>query len=161
MRLSEIGLHRSPVIRGLSRVGCIPASIDEHRALSRARGYGFQPWEFPGTGSYLRRVCQFLDVESCSGTMSPGYLEESTVSKQRVPTLVLPALAICFLVCRLISRRLKRLPLGVDDYTLILGQVGRAIDVQACLLTLFRSLLYPLQESIMLVCIYLSLYSYY
>lgn len=65
------------------------------------------------------------DVESCSGTMSPGYLKESTVSKQRVPTLVLPALAICFLVCRLISRRLKRLSLGMDDYTLIVGQVGR------------------------------------
>ncbi|OJJ07854.1 hypothetical protein ASPVEDRAFT_47054 [Aspergillus versicolor CBS 583.65] len=55
--------------------------------------------------------------------MSPGYLGESTVSKQRVPTLVLPALAICFLVCRLISRRLKRLSLGIDDYTLIVGQI--------------------------------------
>ncbi len=61
--------------------------------------------------------------------MSPGYLEESTVNKQRVPTLVLPALAICFLVCRLISRGLKRLPIGVDDYTLIVGLVGRAIGV--------------------------------
>ncbi|OJJ53741.1 hypothetical protein ASPSYDRAFT_50504 [Aspergillus sydowii CBS 593.65] len=55
--------------------------------------------------------------------MSPGYLEESTVNKQRVPTLVLPALAICFLVCRLISRGLKRLPIGVDDYTLIVGLI--------------------------------------
>ncbi|KAL4918722.1 hypothetical protein BDW62DRAFT_180901 [Aspergillus aurantiobrunneus] len=55
--------------------------------------------------------------------MPPGYLEESIVNKQRVPTLVLPALAICFLICRFISRRLKRVPLGIDDYTLVLGQI--------------------------------------
>lgn len=96
--------------------------------------------------------------------ISPSYLEETTVSKQRVTTLVLPALAICFLACRLISRKLKRLPFGVDDYTLILGLVGRLIDLPSSPLTVvFRSSLYPLRESIMLVCILLltSLYPRY
>ncbi|KAL4921345.1 hypothetical protein BDW62DRAFT_219495 [Aspergillus aurantiobrunneus] len=54
--------------------------------------------------------------------MSPDYLQESTVTKQRVPTVLLPALALGFLVARLISRKLKRVPWGIDDYLLIIGQ---------------------------------------
>ncbi|PLB54023.1 hypothetical protein P170DRAFT_7013 [Aspergillus steynii IBT 23096] len=50
---------------------------------------------------------------------------ESTASKQRVTTLVLLALAILFLFLRIISRRIKRVPLGLDDWTLILGLVGQ------------------------------------
>lgn len=93
--------------------------------------------------------------------MSPGYLEESTVGKQRVPTLVLPALAICFLACRLISRKLKRLSFGVDDYTLILGLVGGLIHIPSSRLTVvFRSLLYRLRGSIMLVRIHSAVYPF-
>ncbi|KAL4873643.1 hypothetical protein BDV12DRAFT_192085 [Aspergillus spectabilis] len=53
--------------------------------------------------------------------MPSTYEEESTVSKQRITTLILPALAICFLILRLISRKIKRVPLGLDDWTLVLG----------------------------------------
>ncbi|KAL4958763.1 uncharacterized protein BDV14DRAFT_206321 [Aspergillus stella-maris] len=48
---------------------------------------------------------------------------ESTVPKKRVTTVVLPALAILFLTLGLISRQIKRMPLGLDDWTLILGLV--------------------------------------
>ncbi|KAL4881845.1 hypothetical protein BJY04DRAFT_217914 [Aspergillus karnatakaensis] len=55
--------------------------------------------------------------------MPSTYAEESTVSKQRVTTLVLSSLAIIFLILRLISRKLKRVQLGLDDWTLILGLI--------------------------------------
>ncbi|KAL4795416.1 hypothetical protein BDV19DRAFT_398766 [Aspergillus venezuelensis] len=51
----------------------------------------------------------------------PSSLEsESTVPKQRATTIILPALAILFLTLRLVSRKIKRVALGLDDWTLIL-----------------------------------------
>lgn len=50
--------------------------------------------------------------------------EESTQSKQRITTIVLAILAIIFLLLRLVARRMKRIGLGVDDWTLIVGLVG-------------------------------------
>ncbi|KAL2814956.1 hypothetical protein BJX63DRAFT_184994 [Aspergillus granulosus] len=53
----------------------------------------------------------------------PLNIQASTVNKQRVTTLVLLVLALCFLILRLITRKLKRVPLGLDDWTLALGMV--------------------------------------
>jgi succinate dehydrogenase hydrophobic anchor subunit len=50
--------------------------------------------------------------------------EESTQTKQRVTTIALAILAIVFLLLRIIARRMKRIGLGVDDWTLIVGLVG-------------------------------------
>ncbi|KAL2860653.1 hypothetical protein BJX68DRAFT_261576 [Aspergillus pseudodeflectus] len=53
--------------------------------------------------------------------MPSNNLQESTVNKQRVTTIVLLALALCFLILRLVTRKVKRVPLGLDDWTLNLG----------------------------------------
>ncbi|KAJ5769123.1 hypothetical protein N7520_003682 [Penicillium odoratum] len=55
--------------------------------------------------------------------MSSGYDEQSTQSKQRVTTIVLAALAIIFLCLRLLARRVKKVHLGADDTTLIVGLI--------------------------------------
>ncbi|KAL2829747.1 hypothetical protein BDW59DRAFT_158921 [Aspergillus cavernicola] len=55
--------------------------------------------------------------------MPSSFADESTVPKQRVTTLVIVALALCFLILRLVSRKLKRVPLGLDDWTLVLGML--------------------------------------
>ncbi|KAJ0426098.1 hypothetical protein BJY00DRAFT_298228 [Aspergillus carlsbadensis] len=55
--------------------------------------------------------------------MPSNNLQESTVNKQRVTTIVLLALAVCFLILRLVTRKVKRVPLGLDDWTLNLGMV--------------------------------------
>ncbi|KAL3464457.1 hypothetical protein BJX64DRAFT_286582 [Aspergillus heterothallicus] len=49
--------------------------------------------------------------------------QDSTVNKQRVTTIALLALALCFLLLRLVTRKVKRVPLGLDDWTLTLGMV--------------------------------------
>lgn len=56
--------------------------------------------------------------------MAPSKSEESTQTKQRITTIVLALLAIVFLLLRLVARRMKRIGLGVDDWTLIVGLVG-------------------------------------
>ncbi|KAJ5639526.1 uncharacterized protein N7484_007388 [Penicillium longicatenatum] len=55
--------------------------------------------------------------------MASGYEEASTQSKQRVTTIVLAVLAIVFLFLRLLARRVKKIHLGPDDMTLIVGLV--------------------------------------
>lgn len=52
--------------------------------------------------------------------------QESTQSKQRITTIALAILAIVFLLMRLIARHTKRIGLGADDWTLIVGLVGFA-----------------------------------
>jgi succinate dehydrogenase hydrophobic anchor subunit len=56
--------------------------------------------------------------------MASGYEEASTQSKQRVTTIVLAVLAIVFLFLRLLARRVKKIHLGPDDTTLIVGLVS-------------------------------------
>ncbi|KAJ5538285.1 hypothetical protein N7494_007764 [Penicillium frequentans] len=53
--------------------------------------------------------------------MTSDYDEQSTQSKQRVTTIVLAVLAIVFLCLRLLARRVKKIHLGPDDVTLIVG----------------------------------------
>ncbi|KAL2800948.1 hypothetical protein BJX66DRAFT_321376 [Aspergillus keveii] len=53
--------------------------------------------------------------------MPSNNLQDSTVNKQRVTTIILLALALCFLTLRLVTRKMKRVPLGLDDWTLNLG----------------------------------------
>ncbi|KAL2854879.1 hypothetical protein BJY01DRAFT_257637 [Aspergillus pseudoustus] len=55
--------------------------------------------------------------------MPPNNAQDSTVNKQRATTIVVLALALCFLLLRLLSRKAKRVPLGWDDWTLILGMI--------------------------------------
>lgn len=50
--------------------------------------------------------------------------EASTQPKQRITTIALAILAIVFLLLRLTARHMKRIGLGVDDWTLIVGLVG-------------------------------------
>ncbi|GLI76809.1 hypothetical protein PoHVEF18_005087 [Penicillium ochrochloron] len=49
--------------------------------------------------------------------------EASTQSKQRITTIALAILAIVFLLLRLTARHMKRIGLGVDDWTLIVGLI--------------------------------------
>jgi nicotinamide riboside transporter PnuC len=56
--------------------------------------------------------------------MASNRSEESTQSKQRITTIVLAILAIIFLILRLVARHMKRIGLGMDDWTLIVGLVG-------------------------------------
>ncbi|KAJ5930447.1 hypothetical protein N7466_005940 [Penicillium verhagenii] len=53
-----------------------------------------------------------------------SYEEESTQPKQRITTIVLAVLAIVFLCLRLLARRVKKIHLGPDDTTLIVGLFG-------------------------------------
>ncbi|KAJ6035727.1 hypothetical protein N7540_000006 [Penicillium herquei] len=53
--------------------------------------------------------------------MTTSYAEQSTQHKQRVTTVVVTVLAIVFLFLRLLARRVKKVHLGVDDWTLIVG----------------------------------------
>jgi hypothetical protein len=55
--------------------------------------------------------------------MASNDAQESTRPKQRITTIVLAVLAIVFLVLRLVARRMKRIHLGADDWTLIVGLV--------------------------------------
>lgn len=56
--------------------------------------------------------------------MASDYDEQSTQSKQRVTTIALAILAIIFLCLRLLARRVKKIHLGPDDATLIVGLVS-------------------------------------
>lgn len=56
--------------------------------------------------------------------MTPTRSEESTQSKQRITTTVMAILAIIFWLLKLAARRMKRIGLGVDDWTLIVSLVG-------------------------------------
>ncbi|KAF9892856.1 hypothetical protein FE257_000445 [Aspergillus nanangensis] len=49
--------------------------------------------------------------------------DETTQPKQRVTTVVLAGLAVCFVVLRLFSRKVKHVSLGSDDWTLIVGLI--------------------------------------
>ncbi|CEJ57171.1 hypothetical protein PMG11_05876 [Penicillium brasilianum] len=55
--------------------------------------------------------------------MASNRSEESTQSTQRITTIVLAILAIIFLFLRLVARHMKRIGLGVDDWTLIVGLI--------------------------------------
>lgn len=56
--------------------------------------------------------------------MVPTDASETTQPKQRITTIVLAVLAIFFVLLRLVARHMKRAPLGMDDWTLIVGLVG-------------------------------------
>ena len=56
--------------------------------------------------------------------VSEDGLDGNTQTKQRVTTIALLILATLFLMLRLAARRMKRVPLGGDDLTLILGWVS-------------------------------------
>ncbi|KAJ5676034.1 hypothetical protein N7462_008931 [Penicillium macrosclerotiorum] len=56
--------------------------------------------------------------------MASSDAEQSTQPRQRITTIVLAALAIFFLILRLLARRVKQIDLGADDWTLIAGLVG-------------------------------------
>lgn len=57
------------VIRGLSRVGYSPASIDEHRALSRPEAKDFKHGDFQGLHLFFGVSASFSssshEVEQC------------------------------------------------------------------------------------------------
>ncbi|KAJ5723256.1 hypothetical protein N7488_001291 [Penicillium malachiteum] len=53
--------------------------------------------------------------------MTTSYAEQSTQHKQRVTIIVVAVLAIVFLFLRLLARRVKKVHLGADDWTLIVG----------------------------------------
>ncbi|KAJ5833618.1 hypothetical protein N7474_001929 [Penicillium riverlandense] len=55
--------------------------------------------------------------------MVPNDDGETTQPKQRITTIVLAVLAIFFMFLRLAARQMKRAPLGMDDWTLIMGLV--------------------------------------
>ncbi|KAJ5609031.1 hypothetical protein N7528_009598 [Penicillium herquei] len=55
--------------------------------------------------------------------MTTSYAEQSTQHKQRVTTIVVAVLAIVFLFLRLLARRVKKVHLGADDWTLIVGLI--------------------------------------
>ncbi|KAJ5709441.1 hypothetical protein N7493_010775 [Penicillium malachiteum] len=55
--------------------------------------------------------------------MTTSYAEQSTQHKQCVTTVVVTVLAIVFLFLRLLARRVKKVHLGADDWTLIVGLI--------------------------------------
>lgn len=66
--------------------------------------------------------------------MASNYDEQSTQSKQRVTTIVMAVLAIAFLCLRLLARRVKKIHLGADDLTLIVGLVSLPLFLQSKIL---------------------------
>lgn len=102
-------------------------------------GLGIAPSHCPICDFLFTGVCPYFPVLSPEGcqqekywnAMASDYDEQSTQSKQRVTTIVMAVLAIVFLCLRLLARRVKKIHLGADDVTLIVGLVSLPLFLQS------------------------------